>query len=70
MCACYAREPLTRREVWEIIFQLQNNYGYSERQQIDCSPTSAAAASAEAYRWTKSGNCWRRLPGNGAESKV
>lgn len=42
------QELLTRKDVKGIIFDLQNNYGYADRKQLDLSDNAARAMSAAA----------------------
>lgn len=42
------QELLTRKDVKGIIFSLQNNYGYTERREVDFGPQASRALTAAA----------------------
>lgn len=48
MQAWLEEQSLTRKDVKGIIFNLQNNYGYSEKKQVELGPNAARAVSVEA----------------------
>lgn len=47
MQAWLEEQSLTRKDVKGIIFNLQNNYGYSEKKQVELGPNAARAVSAQ-----------------------
>lgn len=47
MQAYLEQESLTRKDVKGIIFNLQNNYGYSEKKQVELGPNAVRAVSAQ-----------------------
>lgn len=47
MQAWLEEQSLTRKDVKGIIFNLQNNYGYSEKKQVELGPNAARVVSAQ-----------------------
>lgn len=47
MKAWLVAQSMTRKDVKGIIFNLQNNYGYSEKKQVELGPNAARVVSAQ-----------------------